>query len=32
MVLIIIIGVSIDGLIFTPLERRVRERWGLVSS
>ncbi|HLQ27935.1 MAG TPA: ABC transporter permease [Ktedonobacteraceae bacterium] len=32
MVLIVIIGVSIDGLIFTPLERRVRERWGLVSS
>jgi len=32
MVLIIIIGVAIDGMIFTPLERRVRERWGLVSS
>ena len=32
MAVIIIIGVSIDGLIFTPLERRVRERWGLVSS
>jgi NitT/TauT family transport system permease protein len=32
MVLIIAIGVVIDGLIFAPLERRVRERWGLVSS
>ena len=32
MVLIIIIGVAIDGLLFAPLERRVRERWGLVSS
>jgi NitT/TauT family transport system permease protein len=32
MVLIIAIGVAIDGLIFAPFERRVRERWGLVSS
>lgn len=32
MALIIIIGVTIDGLIFAPLERRVRERWGLLSS
>ena len=32
MVLIITIGVAIDGLIFAPFERRVRERWGLVSS
>src|SRR6266849_1295766 len=32
MVVIMVIGLSIDGLIFTPLERRVRERWGLVSS
>lgn len=31
MVLIIIIGVAIDVLIFAPLERRVRERWGLSS-
>jgi NitT/TauT family transport system permease protein len=29
MVVIIIIGVSIDLLIFAPFERRVRERWGL---
>lgn len=32
MVVIITIGVAIDGLIFAPFERRVRERWGLVSS
>ncbi len=29
MVVIIVIGVAIDSLIFGPLERRVRERWGL---
>ena len=29
MVVIIVIGVAIDTLIFGPLERRVRERWGL---
>jgi NitT/TauT family transport system permease protein len=29
MLLIIIIGVAIDSLIFGPLERRVRARWGL---
>ena len=29
MLLIIAIGVTIDGLIFVPFERRVRERWGL---
>jgi len=29
MVLIIVIGVAIDSLIFAPIERRVRERWGL---
>ena len=29
MVVIIVIGVTIDGLIFTPLERQMRERWGL---
>jgi NitT/TauT family transport system permease protein len=29
MVVIIVIGVTIDGLIFAPLERRLRERWGL---
>jgi len=31
MVLIIAIGVAIDSLVFAPMERRVRERWGLVS-
>lgn len=29
MVLIILVGVTIDRLLFAPLERRVRERWGL---
>jgi NitT/TauT family transport system permease protein len=29
MLVIITIGVAIDSLIFAPLERRVRERWGL---
>jgi NitT/TauT family transport system permease protein len=29
MVVIIAIGVAIDTLIFGPLEKRVRERWGL---
>lgn len=29
MLLIVIIGVSIDQLLFAPIERRVRERWGL---
>jgi NitT/TauT family transport system permease protein len=28
MLIIIVIGVAIDSLIFGPLERRVRERWG----
>jgi NitT/TauT family transport system permease protein len=32
MLLIIILGVSIDSLIFAPIERRVRERWGLIRS
>ena len=32
MLLIIAIGVAIDSLIFSPIERRVRERWGLVTS
>lgn len=30
MIVIITIGVTIDQCIFTPLERRVRERWGLI--
>ena len=30
MLVIIFIGVTIDGLIFSPLERRVRKRWGLI--
>lgn len=29
MAIIIFIGVTIDGFVFTPLEKRVRERWGL---
>ena len=29
MVVIIAIGVTIDSFIFAPIERRVRERWGL---
>jgi NitT/TauT family transport system permease protein len=29
MLLIVIVGVSIDQIIFAPVERRVRERWGL---
>src|SRR5713101_119886 len=32
MVVIIAIGVAIDGLIFAPVERRVRTRWGLQRS
>jgi NitT/TauT family transport system permease protein len=32
MVVIIAIGVAIDGLIFAPIERRVRTRWGLQRS
>ena len=32
MLVIIAIGVAIDSLIFAPIERRVRERWGLVRS
>jgi NitT/TauT family transport system permease protein len=29
MLLIIIVGVSLDQILFAPFERRVRERWGL---
>ncbi len=29
MLLIVIVGVSIDQAIFAPIERRIRERWGL---
>jgi NitT/TauT family transport system permease protein len=29
MLLIVIVGVSIDQILFAPLERRVRARWGL---
>ncbi|HYX49037.1 MAG TPA: ABC transporter permease, partial [Ktedonobacteraceae bacterium] len=32
MLLIIAIGVAIDSLVFSPIERRVRERWGLANS
>jgi NitT/TauT family transport system permease protein len=30
MLLIVIVGVAIDQIVFAPVERRVRERWGLV--
>jgi NitT/TauT family transport system permease protein len=30
MLLIVVVGVSIDQIVFAPVERRVRERWGLV--
>ncbi|WP_254151054.1 ABC transporter permease [Candidatus Chloroploca mongolica] len=29
MVMIVIVGVTIDQILFAPVERRVRERWGL---
>jgi NitT/TauT family transport system permease protein len=29
MVVIIVVGVTIDQIVFAPVERRVRERWGL---
>ncbi|WP_245860542.1 ABC transporter permease [Candidatus Chloroploca asiatica] len=29
MVMIVIVGVTIDQILFAPIERRVRERWGL---
>jgi NitT/TauT family transport system permease protein len=32
MLLIIILGVTIDRIFFAPIERRVRERWGLIRS
>lgn len=32
MLIIIIIGLIVDGLIFRPLEQNVRERWGLKAS
>ena len=28
MVLIVALGVAINQLVFAPLERRIRERWG----
>ncbi|MCU0494967.1 MAG: ABC transporter permease [Chloroflexaceae bacterium] len=31
MLVIILVGVTVDQVIFAPLERRVRERWGLVN-
>jgi len=31
MLVIIAIGVSIDQLVFAPIERRVRTRWGLIA-
>lgn len=32
MLVIIILGVTIDAAIFAPIERRVRERWGLAGN
>ncbi len=32
MLVIIVLGITIDGLIFAPIERRLRERWGLQQS
>lgn len=32
MVVIIVIGITVDRLIFTKLENRVRERWGLLNA
>lgn len=32
MVIIIVIGIAVDRLIFTKLENRVRERWGLLNA
>ncbi len=32
MLVIILLGITIDGLIFAPIERRLRERWGLQQS
>jgi hypothetical protein len=29
MIVIIVIGVAINSLIFSPIERSVRDRWGL---
>ncbi len=29
MLVIVVIGVAIDTLVFGPLERNIRERWGL---
>lgn len=32
MIIIIIIGITVDRLVFTKLENRVRERWGLLNA
>ena len=32
MIIIIVIGITVDRLVFTKLENRVRERWGLLSA
>lgn len=32
MIIIIVIGITVDRLIFTKLENRVRERWGLLNA
>lgn len=32
MIIIIVIGIAVDRLVFTKLENRVRERWGLLNA
>ncbi|MGE3524232.1 MAG: ABC transporter permease, partial [Candidatus Dadabacteria bacterium] len=32
MIIIIVIGITVDRLVFTKLENRVRERWGLLNA
>jgi NitT/TauT family transport system permease protein len=32
MIIIIVIGIAVDRFVFTKLENRVRERWGLLNA
>jgi NitT/TauT family transport system permease protein len=32
MIIIIVIGITVDRFVFTKLENRVRERWGLLNA
>jgi NitT/TauT family transport system permease protein len=32
MVVIVAVGVTVDRIVFAPVERRVRERWGLADA